>query len=97
TGRDCHLIYRQNGKATRLKTLQSAPVRFRVKVQDGGICEFAYTCNDDEFTTVTNLFQARAGAWIGARVGLYSSCSLPIAAHADFDYFRFFPQTSQSQ
>jgi beta-xylosidase len=94
---DRHIIYRQNGKTTRLKALQKSPARFRVKVQDGGVCEFAYACNDDDFITVTSLFQARAGAWVGARVGIYSSCTSLVNEHADFDYFRFLPQTSKSQ
>jgi len=75
------------------KILQSgAPdiVRLRVAVAEGGRCAFSYAFADGPIP-IEEIFQAKKGVWIGAKVGLYSvrrQKSQP-AGHADFDYFRF--------
>lgn len=59
----------------------------RVVVKDGGECEFSFSQAPGEWTVVPEKFQAQAGIWIGAKVGLYALGQ----GHADFDYFRFTP------
>jgi len=66
------------------------PVKLRVEILDGGKCCFAYGDGED-FISTGQTFQARSGAWIGAKVGLYSLKRLRNvgSGHVDFDYFRF--------
>jgi len=55
-----------------------------------GKCRFSYSIDGTTYTTVGELFQARKGAWIGAKVGLFATSSAPAAeyGYADFDWFR---------
>lgn len=43
----------------------------RVSVTKGGICTFAYSTDGKKYT-VAGKFTARAGKWIGAKIGFYS-------------------------
>ena len=69
------------------------PVRLRVAISDGGICKFSYAI-DDHFEAAPESFQATAGSWIGAKVGIYSlrRDSNQSAGNADFKYFRVLPK-----
>ena len=65
-------------------------VKLRVEVKDGGRCSFSFAEGGD-FVSVPQPFQARKGAWIGAKLGLYSlkrTGNTP-GGHVDIDYFRF--------
>jgi len=65
-------------------------IKLRVSVADGGLCTFSFAV-DDNWVTVSQTFTASKGAWIGAKVGLYSlkpSADSP-GGHVDIDYFRF--------
>jgi beta-xylosidase len=72
-----------------LETTSNA-VKFRLEVQDGGRCSFAFATGA-EFAPVPQTFQAQKGVWIGAKLGLYSLKRVENAraGHVDFDYFRF--------
>lgn len=66
-------------------------VCLRARISPGAACEFAYSLDGREFRTAGRSFQARAGRWIGAKVGLFS-LSQPAnhsSGSADFDWFRF--------
>ncbi|HEY5345417.1 MAG TPA: hypothetical protein VIK62_03645 [Verrucomicrobiae bacterium] len=84
------LVLRTDEKLERLRNLTAHPVKLRVEVLDGGRYCFAYGESGD-FITVDQTFQSRKGAWIGAKIGLYSFKRLKNAAagHVDFDYLRF--------
>ncbi len=65
-------------------------IYFRVQVAKEGICTFSYSLDGKKFTTVGEPFKARAGKWIGAKIGLFA-----IQPHAksgegwmDADWFR---------
>jgi hypothetical protein len=62
----------------------------RVKVNRDAICEFSYSSNGKKFTVLGEPFTARAGRWIGAKVGLF--CLAQRAAkdsgYAEFDWLR---------
>lgn len=45
----------------------------RVKVKKGAICEFSYSTDGRRFTRAGSDFKARAGKWIGAKVGIFST------------------------
>jgi beta-xylosidase len=66
-------------------------VLLRVQVARGAICHFSYSIDGKQFTALGEAFVARAGRWIGAKVGLF--CLAPAGAqtqaYADFDWFRF--------
>lgn len=66
-------------------------ILLRVEVSDAAVCNFSYSSNDQEFIPIGQPFTARAGRWIGAKVGLF--CLAKPAdkkpGYADFDWFRF--------
>ncbi len=69
-------------------------VYLRVQVREGAVCSFSYGSDGVKFTEIGAAFQARAGRWIGAKVGLFAlaprgPASSPKArGHADYDWFR---------
>jgi beta-xylosidase len=84
------LVLRTDDKLERLRSVTSHPVKLRVEVRDGG--EFAFSFADEGgFVTVPHSFQASKGAWIGAKLGVYSlkPPENSFAGHVDIDYFRF--------
>lgn len=63
----------------------------KVQVQEPkGLCQFSYSENGRDFTKAGEIFQARPGKWIGAKVGLYSisASKAPRGGYADFEWFR---------
>jgi len=63
----------------------------KVNVREpNGICQFSYSENGKNFTKIGDVFQAKPGKWIGAKVGLYSisTSKAPRGGYADFDWFR---------
>jgi len=87
----CRLVFRSEETLRELGTVPDGGVRLRVRVGEGGLCEFGFAGPTGPIRAVAEPFQARAGVWIGAKVGLYCSRTGQAAAtgHADFDYFRF--------
>jgi beta-xylosidase len=65
-------------------------VFLRVQVKSGAACEFSYSFDGQKFTSIGGSFRARAGRWIGAKVGLYcvAESSAPSSGSADIDWFR---------
>ncbi len=62
----------------------------RVKVQKGGICQFSYSADGQNFTPITETFTAEVGRWKGAKVGLFCTRQTQIndAGWLDVDWFR---------
>lgn len=94
TGRN--LIFRQNGRTNLVIAWPHASIRLRIQVREGGRCEFSYARDEGPFTAIGDTFQATAGVWIGARLGLYAIAPTSNQAHADFDYFRFSPADAKA-
>jgi len=71
-------------------TLNSNVIYFRVAVKKGAECQFSYSSDGTSFTTLGNVFKAREGKWIGAKVGFYALREGVIndAGSADIDWFR---------
>lgn len=70
--------------------LQTNNIYFRVVVDEDAQCSFSYSINGKTFNKIGKDFKARAGKWVGAKVGLFS-LSPDTAMHngfADFDWFR---------
>ena len=84
------LVFRHDGTAELLQTISSGKIRMRLSVVAGGKCVFGFAGDDGGFTPVPQAFQAEAGEWLGAKVGLYSlQPRQGPCGHADLDYFRF--------
>lgn len=58
--------------------------------EPNGLCQFSYSENGKKFTKAGDIFQAKPGKWIGAKVGLYSisTAKSPRGGYADFDWLR---------
>ena len=72
------------------KPVDSSTIYLRVQVRKGGECSFSYSTDGQSFITIDNLFKAREGKWIGAKVGFYALREGIIndAGSADIDWFR---------
>ncbi|WP_443944922.1 glycoside hydrolase 43 family protein [Pedobacter sp. AW1-32] len=82
------------GKAENTKEitrLKSNTVFLKVKVSAGAKCQFSYSEDGTNFTPVGEEFQAVAGQWIGAKIGLFAirDSQTNDAGIAEFDWFRF--------
>jgi len=84
-------VFQINGQSQFTAPRPSGPVRLRVAVDENATCIFSYAGVTGPFTTLTPMFQAKHGGWMGAKVGIYCLTSQPDtpAGHADFDYVRF--------
>ena len=89
----------QNGKEEIEKEIMkmSSPTAYlRVTIRKGAKCNFSYSLDGENFTTVDDVFQADVGRWIGAKVGLFCIRTSQIndSGYADVDWFRVEPATS---
>ncbi len=71
-------------------TAPSQQIFLRVTVSAQARCRFAFSSDGYTFTSFGSEFQATAGKWVGAKVGLFASARSGHATsgHADFDFFR---------
>ena len=84
------------GKAeneTEVQHLKQPEIYLRVKVQKGAVCQFSYSLDGNTYTDAGLPFQAEAGLWIGAKMGLFATRTTQIndSGYADFDWFRVEP------
>jgi len=70
--------------------LKSGVVHFRVKVSNGAKCQFSYSEDGNNYSNVGDEFQATAGQWIGAKVGLFAIRDTQIndSGIGEYDWFR---------
>jgi len=68
-------------------------VYLRVTVGSGAMCQFAYSFDNQKFTSVGEPFMASGDRWIGAKIGLIASASATATktGYADFEWFRVTP------
>lgn len=63
-------------------------ILLRAKVSDGGICDFSYSLDGDNYLPLSGKFIARQGKWIGAKIGLFSVQPAGISrGWSDIDWF----------
>ncbi|MEO8171844.1 MAG: glycoside hydrolase 43 family protein [Sediminibacterium sp.] len=84
------------GKTETEKVIQKMlvpTVYLRVRVTAGAKCQFSYSEDGQNFTTVPETFTAEVGKWIGAKVGLFCTRTTQIndSGYADIDWFRVEP------
>ena len=65
-------------------------VYLRVSVEKQAVCKFSYSVDGENFVPFGENFSARAGRWIGAKVGLFAvnPNERGNLGYADFDWFR---------
>lgn len=85
--------FAENGKEAHEKEilkLKSATLHLRVSVSHGAKCQFSYSEDGTKFISVPDEFQAVAGKWIGAKVGLFASRDSQTndSGFAEYDWFR---------
>jgi beta-xylosidase len=84
------IVFRNNTGGQVLAEAPAGICRLAVNVADGGVCRFAFRDGAGRWHEAPQTFRARAGAWVGAKAGLYSVCPAgKPGGHADFNYFRF--------
>ena len=70
--------------------LNSGGIYLRVKVTNGGKCNFYYSTDGITFIQAGEEFTAEVGRWVGAKAGIF--CTREIQTNdsgwADFDWFR---------
>jgi len=68
----------------------SGDIYFAVSVAPGALCKFSYSYDDVVFTEAGDAFTARAGLWIGAKIGFFALRDgfTNDAGYADLDWFR---------
>ena len=86
----------EKGKAEEeqvITKLSSLTVYLRVKVSNGGKCQFSYSTDGNNYTNAGNTFTAEVGRWKGAKVGLFCTRESQIndSGYADVDWFRVTP------
>jgi beta-xylosidase len=73
------------------KKLEQNTCYLKVHVNDQAVCKFSYSLTGDDYETLGNSFEAKAGVWIGAKVGLFNVNPnvTDSKGYADFDFFKF--------
>jgi beta-xylosidase len=73
--------------------LEDSTVYLRVKVQADASCTFSFSMDGENFQNLGSVFTAKAGKWIGAKVGLF--CNRPVqnndGGRVEVDWFRIQP------
>jgi beta-xylosidase len=72
------------------ETLPNHEIYLRVTIRKGGVCEFSYSRDGNEFMQIGEKFIARPGRWVGAKCGLFAvgKAWTNDPGFADFDWFR---------
>jgi beta-xylosidase len=73
--------------------VEDVPISMSIEVDTGAVCQFRYSLDGTRFEQIGKPFQAQAGVWIGAKVGLFSTASgkPEKLGHMDFQWFRVSP------
>lgn len=75
----------------KLMKTKAGSIYFKVCVLPGAGCYFSYSEDGEHFTQVDAAFEAKAGKWVGARIGLFATGDAAAGApgFADIAWFRF--------
>ena len=65
-------------------------IYFRITVEKGAVCSFAYSSNGENFKNVESEFEAKPGRWIGAKIGYFAlrEAVTNDSGTVDIDWFR---------
>jgi hypothetical protein len=61
----------------------------RVSVNKNGVCRFGYSLDGKDFIMFKEDFIAKPGKWVGAKLGLFATCSTRTndTGYAEIDWF----------
>jgi beta-xylosidase len=78
------------GKASAAIAQKGDTVYLRVRVSSNAVCNFSYSSDGINFSSIGDAFNARKGKWIGAKVGIFAVATGKTRemGYADFDWFR---------
>ena len=78
--------------------VKSGEIFFGVNVTPGALCKFSYSTDGMVYTEAGDAFTARAGMWIGAKIGFFAlrDSFTNDAGCADLDWFRRYETESVS-
>ena len=83
----------QKGLEQEIKSISisEGPIYLRVRVGNEARCQFSYGKDGERFHELGKIFEARAGRWIGAKVGLFATTSqyTESESYIDVEWFRF--------
>jgi beta-xylosidase len=70
--------------------IQGNDFYFRVVVEQGAVCRFSFSTDGANYQQLGEKFTARAGRWIGAKVGIFAlkTKTTNDSGYAHFDWFR---------
>lgn len=77
------------------KTMDTDSIYLRAEMREEGKTEFSYSLDGKHFTTVSGLFRADRGRWVGGKIGLFSASDTPTdpTRYGDFEFFTVEPFT----
>jgi hypothetical protein len=77
------------------RSVGSNSLTLRMTVADGGGTVFSYLDDNGRFRAIGEIFQARQGRWVGAKVGLFARAEgegkIDAGSYVDIDSIRFYP------
>ncbi|MGB3798868.1 MAG: glycoside hydrolase, partial [Lewinella sp.] len=70
--------------------ISTGEVHLRVEMEEGGACRFSYSTDGNSYTELGEVFQAREGKWVGAKVGIFAIRDVyeNDGGYANYDWFR---------
>jgi beta-xylosidase len=74
-----------------LKKWKASNIYLRLSVKPGGLCSFSFSEDGIIFEKIPEIFIAKPGKWVGAKIGLFATGTAKTndAGFADVDWFRF--------
>jgi len=75
----------------RIDEISETAMYLRVSVTQGAVCRFSYSLDGNQYHAINKEpFQAVAGRWIGAKLGIFCTSTQKThdSGYADFDWFR---------
>ena len=93
-----HLRLRTSAEGGETVVIGESSVTLQVRVSAGGVCRFGVVRGPGGFYQMGPAFFAKAGKWIGAKVGVYclSTDLMDVSGSADFDCFQFAPSNARA-
>lgn len=85
------MLKNTNERITEQKIINTNTVYFKVNVAaPSAMCNFSYSIDGNNFINIGDAFKAKAGKWIGAKIGLFCSANYgcKLGGYADIDWFR---------
>jgi beta-xylosidase len=71
------------------QTVRDEAMFLRIAVAEEALCSFQFSSNGEKYQDIGASFQALPGKWVGAKVGVFASCS-EISENTGFADFEFF-------